>query len=97
MDPWRYKKTRYLERIAKQEGVDVIYGHSRGAAILADMELPSNTTKVGLDGAMSIAADKDMLNLQEHGFTGFFDKVIGASGENNVNFDLGPKLHSVWS
>jgi len=97
MDPWRYKKTRYFERIAKQEGVDVIYGHSRGAAIVADMELPSNTTKVGLDGAMSIAADKDMLNLQEHGFTGFFDKVIGASGENNVNFDLGPKLHSVWS
>jgi len=97
MDPWRYKKTRFFERIAKQEGVDVIYGHSRGAAILADMELPSNTTKVGLDGAMAIAADKDLLNLQEHGFTGFFDKAIGASGEDNVNFNLGPKFHSVWS
>jgi len=97
MDPWRYKKTKYFEEIAREEGVDIIYGHSRGGAILADMDVDRHVTKVGLDAAMSIAADKNMTNLQEFGFSGIFDKVIGATGKENVNFDLGPKFHSVWS
>ena len=97
MDPFRYRKTKYFERIAKEAGVDVIYGHSRGGAIVADMDVPSNITKVGLDAAMVIAADKDTLNLQEFGVSGLFDKVIGMTGDENVDFDLGPKFHSVWS
>lgn len=94
MDPWRYRKTKYFEDIAREEGVDVIYGHSRGGAIVADMNVDSHVTKVGLDAAMSIAADKNLMNLQE---AAWFDQAIGKSGKENVIFDLGPKFHSVWS
>ena len=97
MDPWRYQRTKDFSRIAREQGVDVIYGHSRGGAIVADMDVPPYVTKVGLDAAMAIAADKDTLNLQEFGLSGMFDKVIGLTGEENFNFDLGPKFHSVWS
>lgn len=98
MDPWRYKKTKYFEKIAREENVDVIYGHSRGGAILADMDVGDHVTKVGLDAAMIIAAEKNTTNLHEYeGVTGIFDEFLSITGKENVDFDLGPRFHSVWS
>lgn len=91
LDPVRVRQKKKLERIAKAEGVEVIYGHSRGGAIVADMQ--TSATKVGLDAAMMIASNKEMLNLQE---TQLFDKAIGFGGEMNEEFDLGPKFHRSW-
>lgn len=94
----RERKTAFFESIANTEQVDVIYGHSRGGAIVADM----NTTafKVGLDAAMVIAENKDMINFNEGGTGSLgsgFDGLIGLTGKNNVSVDLSEdSMHKVW-
>jgi len=96
LDVPRQRAERKYEEIAKREGVEVLYGHSRGGAIVADMNVPG-VSKVGLDSAMLIAKNRDMLNLKEGGIRGTFDTLIAARGTNNVNDDLGPNFHSVWN
>lgn len=100
---WLYKKTRgktekELADIAKREGVDVVYGHSRGAALIADSKWDPDTRVVALDGAMMLAKNKDVWNLNEGGtgFTGEFDAFIGQGGMKNQSLDLGPNIHHVW-
>lgn len=95
--PWRSKATRKYERIAKKEGIDIVYGHSRGGAIVADMNVPA--TKVGLDAAMVLASNKELWNLNEGGtrVTGLFDRGIGLTGRNNESLDLGKGIHKVWT
>lgn len=93
-DVWREKKTKFYEKIAKKNGVEVLYGHSRGGAIVADMQHPAK--KVGLDSAMLIANNTSMLNFKEGGLYGAFDSVIGLTGEDNEQMDLGWKMHAVW-
>lgn len=101
LDLPRHQKQEFFEKIAEENGVEVLYGHSRGGAMIADM----NTTakKVGLDAAMAIARNKDVLNIDEHGSVNWnpaslFDAIIGLTGEDNVHYDASPwSPHKVWS
>lgn len=99
LDPWRSRTTKRLSKIAIDNNVDVIYGHSRGGAILADMPTNEGTIKIGLDSAMIIASNKEMTNFNEGGtgFTGEFDRAIGLTGDANVSKNLGSKIHHVWN
>lgn len=103
--PWRKHAQEHYENIVRDEQVDVIYGHSRGGAIVADMHLPPNVQKVGLDAAMVIADEKDMLNYYEAGpdsgkgwtwIKSRFDAGIGLSGKNNQHLNLSKKFHHSW-
>lgn len=100
LDVWRTRKTRYYEKIARANNVDVVYGHSRGGAIVADMNLPSGMTKLGLDAAMNEAGNKSMINLNEQGgnrLTSWFDEGIGLGGKNNIGLDQSRwAAHKVW-
>lgn len=96
LDLARRRYTKKLERIARENGVDIIYGHSRGGAIAADMK--SNAKKVGIDAAMLIANNTSVLNLSEAGrLRGAFDAIIGLTGEDNEHIDLGHKMHKIWT
>ncbi len=104
--PWREEAQRYYSDIAHANQVDVIYGHSRGGAIVADMETDPGVQKVGLDAAMVIADNKDMLNYYEAGegsgrnawswLKSRFDAGIGISGKNNKHMNLSKKMHHAW-
>jgi len=100
LDPWRQKKQKYYAQIAKENNVDLVYGHSRGGAMVADMKLPKGTQKVGLDAAMLIAHNTGMKNLNEGGGLnplGLFDEAIGLTGKDNVTFDMSTfSPHKVW-
>lgn len=90
----REEEEKRIGRAAIENNPQVVYGHSRGGALLADMVLPPCMQKVGLSAAMSIARNKDMLNLNE-GVT--FDAAIGVTGNNNVKVDFSPEhIHKVW-
>ena len=101
LDPWRFKKQNELGKIAVNNNVEVVYGHSRGGAIAADMPLSECTQRVGLDAAMIMANNKDMINLNEGGGInpmGLFDAYIGQTGRNNVTVDYSTFTpHKVWS
>lgn len=98
-DFWRKKAERKYAKIAKEEGVDTIYGYSRGGAILADMDFAGE--KVGLDSAMVIAENEDMMNLREDintsGWTGAFDMGLGIGGHDNISVDYHAKVHQVFN
>ena len=102
--PWRDEAQKKYEAIAEEEGIEVIYGHSRGGAIVADMDLPGSVQKVGLDAAMVIADNKDMYNYYEagEGVRGWrwiksrFDAMIGISGKHNKHLDKSSRFHQVW-
>lgn len=99
-DPWRFEKQNKLGRIAALNAVDIVYGHSRGGAIAADMPLPECTQRVGLDAAMILSTNKNMINLNEGGSlnpTSLFDKYIGQTGKKNITIDYSPfSPHKVW-
>lgn len=101
LNPWRLDKQNHLGRIAQDNYIDVVYGHSRGGALAADMPLSECTQRVGLDAAMMIAANKDIVNLSEGGGVnplGLFDEYIGQTGQKNVTVDFSPWYpHKVWS
>lgn len=93
----RQKQVAIYQEIANREGVDVVYGHSRAAALVSDMDIPG-IKKVGVDGAMSLAyQDRDMVNYHEGGLTGAFDELIALGGKNNRRMNLGSHIHSIWS
>jgi hypothetical protein len=100
LDPFKFQKQNELGKIAETNDVDIVYGHSRGGALAADMPLPRCTQKIGLDAAMMLAANKEMLNLNEGGGInpfGLFDEYIGQTGKNNVTVDFSPwHPHKVW-
>lgn len=100
LDPWRHEKQKMYGAIANDNNVDVIYGHSRGGALVADMPLHPCTQRVGLDAAMVLASNKKMLNLTEAGTcnpTGLFDAGIGKTGKKNVSVDYSYwNPHKVW-
>jgi len=97
--PWRKRAQRKYEKIAKDRHVSILYGHSRGGAIVADMKLPANVTKVGLDAAMVIANNTNMLNLNEagHGLGATFDLSLSIRGKRNEYMNLGSNIHHVWN
>lgn len=104
--PWRKEAQEHYALIAMENNVDIVYGHSRGGAIVADMELPDNVEKIGLDAAMVIADNKDMLNYYEAGpgqggkglewIKSRFDAGIGLSGKKNRHMNLSKKFHHSW-
>lgn len=102
---WRDEAQQYYEQVALEEGVEVIYGHSRGGAIVSDMNLPDDVQKVGLDAAMVIADNKGMVNYYEAGkgsgkgwnwVKARFDAGIGLSGKKNKHMSLSKKFHHSW-
>lgn len=102
---WREEAQQHYEEVAIEEGVEVIYGHSRGGAIVADMNLPDDVQKVGLDAAMVIADNKGMVNYYEAGegsgkgwswAKSRFDAGIGLSGKKNKHMSLSKKFHHSW-
>lgn len=103
--PWRKRAQHEYENIVTDEHVDVIYGHSRGGAIVADMQVSDDIQKVGLDAAMIIADNKDMVNYYEAGeesgrgwtwVKSRFDAGIGLTGKDNIHMNLSKKFHHVW-
>lgn len=98
LDTWRLSHQRKLSKIALKNRVEVIYGYSRGGALLADMKLPRRIQKVGLSAAMIIATNKSMINLNEGGGKfGSFDYFLGFSGLYNVHVNFSPSVfHCPW-
>mmetsp|Transcript_18517 Transcript_18517/g.27448 ORF Transcript_18517/g.27448 Transcript_18517/m.27448 type:complete len:246 (+) Transcript_18517:1894-2631(+) len=102
LDVARDAKEEYFAEVAKANHVQVIYGHSRGGAIASDIAGRTGARAIGLDAAMSIAHNKDTLNVNE-GHAGslnpkdYFDALIGLTGKNNQYMDFNSKIHTVWS
>lgn len=83
-----------IDALIEEEGIDVVYGHSRGAAILSGLH--SDVVKIGIDGASYIGHHGDYLNIVEspdwkHGF---FDNIISAGHKENLKLK-GRKFHNV--
>lgn len=101
LDKWRYYYQRKLSRIAIRNQVDIVYGHSRGGAIVADMRLPKRIQKVGLSAAMIIAKNKNLVNLNEGGTNNTLSEIdtfLGCSGRNNISVDFSPSYpHRPWN
>lgn len=78
---------RYIDGIIRDEGVTVVYAHSRGAAIASALE--SDVVIVGLDGAMGIAhEDADFLNIRQPLDQGYaFDTLLAGDYENTFEFE----------
>lgn len=98
IDVPRNRKQQELAAIAEENDVEVIYGHSRGGAMVSDMDVSAQ--KIGLDAAMLIAHNKDTLNINEGGGInplGLFDEIIGVTGKNNYHYDASTwSPHRVW-
>jgi len=96
----RRKYANALSAIAAENGVDIVYGHSRGAAIVGDMN--GKFKKVGLDGAtvLNRRGRNDYLNVRQKQI---FDAGIGLNaGKTLKTRGYTPvykynKYHKVWS
>ena len=93
--PFGYRR-RYahdLEQIARDNDVQTIYGHSRGAGIVSDIQGPFD--RVGLDGAMIIAKDRnrDMFNIAAQGQMP--DQILASAGRNNTYIPTS-RFHKVY-
>ena len=101
LDIPRHRKSKTLARIARDNGVTVVYGHSRGGALADDMDLPMNVQKIGLDAAKIISNDTEGVNIYEGGGLnplGWFDEIIGLTGKNNIHYDGSPlSPHKAWA
>lgn len=69
----RKQYAKKLDDIAKKEGVKAVYGHSRGAAVISDMNAP--VKKVGVDGAM-LLAKRGRRNFENYRQSQPFDWLI---------------------
>lgn len=92
---YRKRAVAKYQKIAKANGVDVIYGHSRGGALVGDIVAEKGTRKVGLDAATIISGDKRMPNYRQGGFLGTFDRTIGFTGKNQ-KIVKSKRFHKVW-
>lgn len=86
-----------LSKIANAEGVTTVYGHSRGAAVVAHMR--GKYGKVGVDGAMLLAGrrKKSMNNFIQRQW---FDRAIALGGKNysvrSSNNPFSRKFHGIY-
>jgi len=76
----RRQYSNFLSKKARQNGVTVIYGHSRGAAVVEDMHVPG-ATKLGLDGATVLNNRSTIRNYRQRQF---FDRAIGLNAKRSV-------------
>lgn len=93
----RGKYSKFLTSVAKRENVSVIYGHSRGGAVVNDMDVPG-AEKVGLDAATILNPVSRIKNIRQDNM---FDRVIGANSRKTVVVPLkgsifSKKYHRVW-
>lgn len=99
IDVPRQGTQKRMSKIANDAGVERVYGHSRGGAIVADMDFSGD--KVGLDSAQLLANNKSMVNYNEGGGLnplGLFDYGIGFTGEDNRHLDLSTwSVHKTWA
>lgn len=73
---FRRKYADELSQLAKKYNVKVIYGHSRGAAVMSDMNV-DGAVKIGLNGATElIDGDPDFVNFVNKGGLPIFDWLI---------------------
>lgn len=83
-----------LEQVIKDNDIEVVYGHSRGAAIMSKLQSP-NLIKVGLDAATIIGDSDDYLNIsQTVSPSGLFDNLIGMGHTNTIRLS-GRGFHDV--
>lgn len=73
---FRRKYADELAQLAKKYNVKVIYGHSRGAAVMSDMNV-EGAVKIGLNGATELVdGDPDFVNFVNKGGLPIFDWLI---------------------
>ncbi|AXH73195.1 MAG: putative esterase/lipase [Bacilladnaviridae sp.] len=83
----------YLEQVAIDNDVEVIYGHSRGAAIMNQMDVPTSTIKIGLDGATALdAGQSNYLNLVDGSD---LDHMFTLTGSKHAQVITGRSKHHV--
>lgn len=91
-----HHRNKFADRlidIAQEEDVEVVYGHSRGAAIAS--HFPEEFTVIGIDGASSIGERRPYINLiQSRGPLGTFDNIIASGHKGNVRLK-GKGFHNV--
>jgi len=88
---YRKRAAERYRKIANANQVDVIYGHSRGGALIGDI-VDTKARKVGLDAAMVISSKKDTTNYRNKGY---FDRAIGLTGKKNKVIKS-KRFHKVW-
>jgi len=87
----------------------IMYGHSRGAAHVADIpeefwyldgelfpdrnKTETSYRRVGLDGAMSIANNQDIDNIRQGQL---FDAILGLGGKKNYVVQKNETFHRTW-
>lgn len=96
----RQRHADYLSDIARKEGVTVVYGHSRGAGLVADMYVP-RARKVGLDGAFVITDRRKTHGMVNYRQKQVFDWGIGLKAPKTIVKKgwvpiWNRKYHSVW-
>jgi len=94
----RNKHAKFLGDIARKNNVDVIYGHSRGAAIVEEMHVPG-AVKLGLDGATLLNRHTTISNYRQRQA---FDGLIGVNSRKTILEDkwtpiYSKRYHSVYS
>lgn len=81
-----------LAQIAADEGVQVVYGHSRGAAIMSHFD-ETKFIGIGIDGATYIGEAKQKF-INVNAGKQVFDRAIGAFNKRTVHVK-GVKFHDV--
>jgi hypothetical protein len=111
LDVRRSEHVTELEAIAHDNKVDVIYGYSRGGAIMSEMQ--TDASKLGLSSAKIISHNMTDLNLYEGDsdrITGVYDFLLGGGFVEDIAkshgleidlknryYDLSPnRPHQVW-
>lgn len=84
----RKSQQRGIARLARKHGVDVMYGHSRGGALVSDASFSGK--KYGLDAAMLLAENTDVTNYRR---PGLIDWSLGISGKRNQIVTSGHGIH----
>lgn len=92
-----YSKLQYIEelkQLIEDQGIEVVYGHSRGAAYLGGIDLPIQ--KIGIDGATVLGPHDDFLNINQsiNLGGGVFDNIIGFGHKNTLHLKQ-RKFHDV--
>lgn len=81
-----------IAEIAEQEGVQVVYGHSRGAAIMSHFD-EDKFVGIGLDGATYLGEAKQKF-INVNAGKQVFDRAIGAFHKRTVHVE-GVTFHDV--
>lgn len=76
----RRQYSKRLSDVARRHGVSIIYGHSRGAAVVEDMKVPGSV-KLALDGATILNSRSTIQNYRQRQI---FDGIIGANAKRTV-------------